>query len=84
MAQIKPNSSRPTAVTVLLFTFAVRDQVAVASVQSMLRLPGDVFHLLADRRLARLRSVRADGRSMPIGPRGFNHDRAAGEHCRSW
>ena len=47
IAQMKPRSSRPTAVTTCCWHLPRAEQVAVARVQPVLRLPGDRLHLLA-------------------------------------
>ena len=82
IAQMKPRSSRPTAVTTLRSASPCREP-AVARMQSMLRLPGDLLDLLAQPAW-RARSVAPDRRAVPVGPRRLDQRCGAGEHCRSW
>src|SRR6516162_11963406 len=71
MAQIKPNSSLPTAVTICGLFFPSCEKFSVTEVQSILRFPADLFNLLAQPDLS-FQQVSAAPRPELIGPGGFN------------
>lgn len=70
---MKPKSSRPSAVTILLRVLAAAAEPAVAAVQPVLGLPRDGFHGLAERRLP-LFQRGAHRWPVAIGPRRLHHN----------
>src|SRR6266516_1958662 len=57
----------------LLLVLSFGQELAVAAVQPVLRLPGNLLHLRAGSFLPH-RERRADRRAMPVGPGGLDHD----------
>ena len=67
MAQIKPSSSRPTAVTIFRLVLACRRQSGVALVQPVLCFPGDLLDLFRHPLLSLAQAGPTAGRTITPG-----------------
>ena len=85
IAQMKPSSSRPSAVDDLVLVLAARRHRFVAFVQPLLRFPGDLFYLFADGQiLLPAQQITRHVGPMLIRPRRLDQHPSEVTVARSW